>query len=253
MAGFGDVKLSDRGLEEYIRQQKLTEELPKKYPNISALIGPENIGKSDIAVMGALANKVNPNGPISQAAPKDPLELQREAERQASLAYSKDVAKTENVNDLLAFLRKRDNIDYNVKAIPDMPKKLSGFYNADEDTMVLPGNVPANDPNLLDTAIHEHGHARDRQRTSPVMSRPGETLPIPGMLTSTEERNTLLPASAENRLGDVAENISKEHFNKSGSHSLNEFLKAVKDLANKEAVQPDYKSKYSEIDKLFKK
>lgn len=253
MANFGDVKLSDRDLEEYLRQEKLPAELSKKYPNISELIGSENIGKSDMDVIGSLINKVNPSGPITQAKPIQPLELQRKAENAASTAFSKDVAKTTDPNKLIEFLKNRDKVEYDVINSPELEAKgFTGAYFPEENVMGL----PKSHPELLDTIIHEHGHARDVQRTGDSgtdMLKAEDVIPTSNKseINSAEIYNKMLDLSAQNRLDELSKNLSGKHFNEPGSQSLNEFTRAVKEIANKEAANPYYKSKYSNINKLF--
>lgn len=254
LANRGDVQESDRRLNEYLRQENIPSELESKYPNISRLVGAKNIGQSDMDVMSALGKSVEPDSYAGVSAKSGymPAAFQRNAEMAASNAYAKDVAGTEDVSKLIQFLQNRDNINYDTysnKAISDALKKHNRFgeFHNNENVMLLDTDLPT--PRIIDTIIHEHGHARDTVKSLPKSElinqvKAGEekfNIPIPLAHAALLGRDPMAAASA----------ITAKHFTEPGSHSLNEFLKATKEIGKKEGVEPGYKSKYEDIRKLL--
>lgn len=245
MANYGDVKLSDRDLEAYIRQQKI----PSEYPNISRLIGgASGYLASPEQIQNLVAARANPVGPISQRNPLQPLDLQRLSEEAASNALALDTLKDKtdknpfSAEKLIDALQKRDGISYDVEINPKLGP-TGGAYLPSKNTMQLPPN-PDMDA-LADTILHEHQHAKDYQQQGYLSENANEN-PTPGTNSLDMARH-----SAENDVAAITPLISEGHFQQPGSGTLNQFVSAVQDIARKSAIDPDYKSKYPAIDKLL--
>lgn len=244
--GFGDVKLSDRELEEYLRQQKLPQELANKYPETSSILGSENYGLDDATKLALLAKKVNPNHYMF------PLEAQRASEEAASHAYAKDIANTDNPKDFLEFLKSRDDLNYKIE--PKHVPGHTGEYDPNTDTLSYD---PSIDPrSLMDTLLHEHQHAID-ERENPELNNELHSDEHEGsednLRSSQSAFNRQQDLIDQDRLADMTKDISGKHFIRPGSASLNNFLDMTNAIKDDEGVNPDYKTKYKSIKDILSK
>jgi hypothetical protein len=220
----------DRELNEYTRQLAYPEIQTNKYPNITNLVNPY-IGRiSEESAYNALGEK-------SGDAYTDPY---TDAQKKAGKAIAEDMYKTTDPLELGEKIKQEKNLTADIKyKVPENPKDF-GAYNTATNSIEL--NPRITKDNLLDTVIHELGHAaapRDREYT------PRE-YPL-----SKEKDADRLRALKNKDIYKAADIVSTGHFAKPRSHTINELIGKTKEGMSVEGMEDESfekDPKYNELD-----
>jgi hypothetical protein len=224
---------SDRLLYEYQRQLDAPKIFSEKYPNISAAVAPTILHKDDRDIYNTLGKNTQER--------VNPFSWHQTAEENATGAMAKDFYKTTTPDELIEKLKNEDDIDYSLGEIKD--PKYSGQFDAVENQMSINYDINNKNPNsLLDTIIHEHGHAKDFNK-NPNRYRTIQ----PNEFTDTTALTNQL--QKDKNLYDLSGEITKNHFIRPKSHSINTFIDKAEALGKEQGLvrMPDNDPKYNEL------
>lgn len=198
----------DRELNEYTRQLAYPEIQSQKYPNITNLINPYVGRISDQDAYNALGEKSG----------NEFIDPYTDAQRKAGKALAEDIYKTTDPLELGEKIKKEKNLTAGIQLkVPDNPTNL-GAYNPSADKIEL--NPRIYKEALLDTIIHETGHAADPKNRS---YSPRE-YPEEGQYFSPEKSKAINQALKDRDLYKLSDIISTGHFAEPRSHTINELL-----------------------------
>lgn len=243
---------SDRKLYEYQRQLKAPKIVSDKFPAMSKLLSPYAAHMEDPNIYNKLGEKVEGDSPY---------DWQRNAEAALSEARAKDV---EQVFDPLKLAEK---LGYNAEYVPKI--NASAQFNDTKNTIEInPDDIQKNtNAYNLDTIYHEAaGHGGDfkkdpdayikniwKQTKFNPATNTNELADEGTKFNETIEQNAALQKKGD--LYNVARNISKGHFLKEGSSSINNPIEIIKNYAssqgllggNTRTLPPDLNPEYSEL------
>jgi len=229
----------DRNLYEYQRQLDAPKIFADKYPNISKAVDSKILHKDNQDIYNTLGKNIDKQN-------MDPFNWYRNSEEAASNATASDGYGTNSLYQLFDLLKKKDNLDYKVLEKEDDTN--NGAYMPDKNTIQI-------DPRLsrtsaIDAAMHEHQHVKEnKQDTKRFMEKidPNEhTVPLDVFSKGMDRWNKMKDT---NNLYDLSEEISRDHFFKPRSSSINTLIEKSEELGKENGLSrlPDRNPKYDEL------